>query len=178
MLFRIRERECWFWRESKYLKLIPVSSQNDEELNNAIQALLIELNFPFADVDVKRDRKNILATYLMAKKHNSLLEKYPQIAIEFDLVKNKPLTPDNIDYGSGIKCHWICSKCGYEYESTPNQRTQNGSGCPSCAHIVAWKGHTDIFTTNPELKEEWDFKKNNAIGLNPEELLVGSEKQA
>ncbi|MBO4583461.1 MAG: hypothetical protein J5756_00165 [Clostridia bacterium] len=178
VLFRIRERECWFWRENSYLKLIPVSTRNDEELNNAIQVLLLELDFPFADINIKRDKKSILATYLMAKKQNSLLEKYPQIAKEFDLVKNQPLTPDNIDYGSGIKCHWVCSKCGYEYVATPNTRTLRGSGCPSCAHTVAWKGHTDIFTTNPELKEEWDYEKNKAIGLNPDKLLAGSEKQA
>ncbi len=180
VLYRIRESECWFWKEDAYLRLIPTSTQNDLELNNAIAVLLMDIN-PYIiapDVDVQRDRKEILGTYLVARQNNSLSMKYPELAKEFDTVKNAPLTPDKIDYGSGIMCSWICSKCGYSFEATPNARTCKKSGCPSCAHQVAWKGHTDIFTTNPELAKEWDFEKNRELGLNPDELLAGSEKKA
>lgn len=178
VLFRIRERECWFWSEDPFLHLIASATQNDSELNNAISVLLLNLNVAFADVDVQRDRNQILGTYLNAKQNNSIAVKYPELAQEFDLVKNAPLTPERVDFGSGIMCSWICSKCGYSFLATPNSRTCKGSGCPSCAHLVAWEGHTDLFTTNPELRDEWDYEKNSSIGLMPEQLLAGSEKQA
>ena len=178
VLFRIRERKCWFWSEDSFLHLIPASTQDDSELNNAISVLLLHLNIAFADIDVQRDRNQILGTYLNAKRNNSLAVKYPELAKEFDLCKNAPLTPDRVDFGSGIMCSWICSKCGYPFFATPNARTNKGTGCPSCAHTVAWKGHTDLFTTNPELKDEWDYERNALIGLIPEQILAGSEKQA
>ena len=173
-LFRIRERNCWFWNEDSYLKLIPCESGSDQELENAIQVLLLELNIPFADINIGRDKKVILETYINAKKMNSLSAKFPLIASEWNSERNKPLSPDRIDYGSGIKCWWICSTCGYEFEATPNARTCKGTSCPVCAHSIAWSGYNDLATLYPDLMDEWDFSKNIE---NPHKLLPHSEKK-
>lgn len=177
-LYRIRERRCWFWKETQYLKLIPTATGDDIELENALKVLLLSLNVMFTDINIKRDKKEILGTYLNAKKQNSLQINYPEIAKEWHPTKNLPLTPERIDYGSGISCFWVCSKCGYEFEATPNSRTCKKSGCPSCNHIIAWTGHTDLKTLYPNLMKEWDYEKNSKIGLDPSKLLPGSEKRA
>ena len=38
-------------------------------------------------------------------------------------------------------------------------------------------GFNDLATTNPELMEEWDFEKNNIIGITPNNISKGSEKK-
>lgn len=163
VLCRIRERNCWFWAENDFLRLIPCASGNNKELENAINVLLIYLNVIFADVNLERDKSIILSNYITSKEKNSLQTKYPQIAKEWHPTKNAPLTPSSVDYGSGISVYWICSKCGFEYKSTLNSRTCKGNGCPACSHKVAFVGKTDFVTLYPELIHEWNFEKKRHI---------------
>ena len=180
LLIRIREQSCWFWPESTYLKCLSSVSGDNNELSETIKRLFFAIrnDLYVPDIDVVRDEKEIRAEYINAKKNNSLKMKYPDIAGEWDYEKNKPVVPEKIDYGSGTRYWWICSKCGYSYKASPNSRTCKGSGCPSCAHIVANPGVTDLKTKRPDLMEEWDYAKNNKLGLNPSCLLPNSEKKA
>ena len=57
-----------------------------------------------------------------------------------------------------IKVWWICDK-GHEWEATIHSRNQ-GKGCPYCSGRQSIIGENDVFTTNPELKNEWNYKKN------------------
>ena len=49
----------------------------------------------------------------------------------------KELPPKKIPAGSNKKAYWICSTCGFEWETPLQYRTSFGYGCPSCAgHIL------------------------------------------
>ena len=180
LLVRIREQGCWAWPQTKYLVCLSAVSGNDEELSETIKRLFFEIRHDLyvPDIDVSRDKKIIQSEYQNAKKNNSVLYRYPDIAKEWDYEKNKPIIPDKVDYGSGDKYWWICSTCGFSYEMSPNSRTCKGSGCPSCAHRAVFTGKTDLKTVRPDLMKEWDFKKNGDLGLDPSSLLPNSEKKA
>ena len=65
---------------------------------------------------------------------NDLATAYPEIAEEWNYKRNGALSPEDFTYGSERKVWWVCSKCGYEWETTINNRT-NGyfkTGCPKC----------------------------------------------
>lgn len=180
LLIRIREKSCWFWPQSTYLQCLSSVSGDKNELNESIKRLffIIKDDLAFPDIDVISDEKEIRSTYINAKKNNSLSSKFPSIASEWDFEKNNPITPDRIDYGSGIKFWWKCPKCGFKYKMTPNYRTSKGAGCPSCAHVIVNSGVTDLATVRPDLMKEWDFEKNSAIQLDPSNMLPNSEKKA
>ena len=181
ILIRVRENNCWFWKENEYLKCLSVSSGNKKDLSECIKNVIFMIDdklFYKPDVDVERDELIIKSTYTSAKTKNSLIEKYPEMAKEWDYEKNSPITPDNVDFGSGTKYWWKCLKCGYSFQATPNSRTYKGTGCPSCAHIVANSGVNDLETLFPTLVSEWDFSKNSKLGLVPNKILPNSDKKA
>ena len=103
----------------------------------------------------------------------SLFDNGPDLAKEWDYVKNYPLTPNDVTAGSKKKVWWICQK-GHKWESAICNRT-GGSGCIYCTRQKTIIGENDICTTNPELLKEWDYEKN--IGIKPEELMSGSNKK-
>jgi len=179
VLYRVRERNCWFWPMSSHLKLIPVTSGDNSSLANAIFNLLLELDvktcFPVINID--KDKNEILGSYLNSKKHNSLAEKYPDLCAEWHPTKNHPLRADSIDYGSGIMCYWLCKKCGYEYKATPNSRTHKKSGCPACANLTVWPGHNDLQTKNPEILPLWDTERNSATHIYPHNFVPTTHKK-
>ena len=100
----------------------------------------------------------------MKKPINSLLIK------QVHPTKNKSLDISSLSSGSNKKAWWICDK-GHEWEATINNRTA-GKGCPYCSGLKAIIGENDLFTTNPELKKEWNYKKN--INVDPKTIKSGS----
>lgn len=105
---------------------------------------------------------------------NSLLKKFPEISLEFDIVKNK-ITPDKIVFGSRTKYWWICknNKCGnHIWESFVYNRTINNSGCPFCAKTICPCGCNSITQTHPELLKDWDYNKNK---IKPSNIKFGSD---
>ena len=93
---------------------------------------------------------------------NSLKDKFPNLAKEWDYDKNGDLKPENISYGSAQKIWWICP-LGHEYEARPNDRTSRNSNCPYCANQKVLKGFNDLKTLNPKLAKEWDYKANGSL---------------
>lgn len=66
---------------------------------------------------------------------------------------------------------WHCDK-GHEWKATIASRLQ-GTKCPYCLNKKVWQGYNDITVTVPELLKEWDFEKNSALGIRPEEYTRG-----
>ena len=89
-------------------------------------------------------------------------------------VKNGPLTPRQIAYGSTQKVWWRCAK-GHIWQATVNTRTANHTDCPYCAGRLPWPGETDLAAQHPDLAKEWHPTKN--LPLTPEQVLPGSEKK-
>ncbi len=75
-------------------------------------------------------------------KSNNLSYLRPHLVSEWDYKKNK-YNPEDYTVGSGEMVSWICSKCGYKWESIISNRSK-GSGCPKCnqprgeKRILSW----------------------------------------
>lgn len=64
-------------------------------------------------------------------RNNSLMEKYPEVLVDWDTEKNPGIDTAKIAAGSTQKYHWKCSICGFEYLSSPGNRIRHG--CSRCA---------------------------------------------
>jgi hypothetical protein len=104
---------------------------------------------------------------------NSLLKRFPDIAQEFDEVKNSKSSSDLV-YGSNQKVWWKCKNnyCGHHvWETKVSNRTLRKSGCPYCAKTICPCGCNSIERTHPELLTDWDYQKNS---IHPSKVKFGS----
>lgn len=116
------------------------------------------------------------------EKEGSLLEKYPQIAAEWNYEKNAPLRPEELTAHSGKKVWWRCKVCYTEWEAYVSNRVK-GHGCPTCfkeeqakRSIRSGLKHSgSIRESNPEVLEKWDYNKN--IDVSPDMVSKGSHKK-
>jgi hypothetical protein len=147
----------------------------EEKLKDTLERLLSLIN-KIKNTQIKyivkeeNNRLIILSNYRNLLISNSIFETHPQLLKEWNNEKNLKLNPKTITSGSGIKVWWICDK-GHEWEATVDHRT-HGSGCPYCSGLKAIIGENDVFTTNPELKNEWNYKKN--INIDPKTIKSAS----
>jgi Probable Zinc-ribbon domain len=74
-----------------------------------------------ADAEVKRPIGRSLATEL------------PELASEWDTIKNHPLTAADVTVGSGRKVCWLCPECNHSWAAVVGSRARGGHGCPRCA---------------------------------------------
>ena len=86
---------------------------------------------PTYDVDVERDKIEILKIFATEHNNDSFGALYPELAKEWHPSKNEGLTPFMFKPYSGHKVWWKCSVCGHEYETTIGHRTY-GYGCIKC----------------------------------------------
>lgn len=160
-----------------------VPSLNDTSIDYVIQknkrielektiAEIIEAIFGInVDVDLKRDSLAIENMRDYMEKDTSFFFFNLQIADEWNYKRNGDLRPEYFAPNSGKTVWWKCSK-GHEWQSTIQNRNK-GSGCPYCAGRIAIEGENDLQTVNPDLAQEWNYKKNN--GLTPMNVLPNSE---
>ena len=93
-----------------------------------------------------------------ATKENNLAVKYPELAAEFNLEKNYPLTSYDITPSSSRKLWWKCNK-GHEWQSA---RVRLGivQNCPYCVGKKATHdNHLGI--TNPEIAKQYHPTMNH-----------------
>ena len=110
----------------------------------------------------------------LLKGFNDLLSQEPQIAEEWNYVKNGDLKPDDV-YVRGVKkVWWICQK-GHEWQETPVARTRDGYNCPYCSNKRVLAGDNDLATVNPEIASQWHPTKNGQ--LKPYDVTDGSAKR-
>lgn len=105
---------------------------------------------------------------------NDLATRYPALAKEWDYTLNYPLTPSDVMPGSKKQYWWKCSK-GHSYQTCPNNKTAQNSGCPYCSNNKVLIGFNDLATTEPELVKQWDYTKNGE--LTPQMITAGSMKK-
>lgn len=96
----------------------------------------------------------------------------PQLAKEWQSLKNLPLTIKTITPKSSKKVWWKCKK-GHEWEATVNNRSK-GKGCPFCSGRYASKKNNLAMQT-PGLTKEWHPTKNG--DLRPEEVTPRANKK-
>lgn len=144
-LLRIREPKCPKTDQFEYQIITPKPTTNGTHMTRPIKELLLILQQSFniscqLDVDCLRDNAIICKTVLSTAGFNSLAEKYPDIAQEWDYKQNAPLTPDKMPAHSGRKAWWICPKCHKSYDSVIASRTGSDKcSCPHCRYKKAYK---------------------------------------
>lgn len=87
-----------------------------------------------------------------------LINKFPNIAKEWNYNKNNNLDINNVTYASGKKVWWFCPN-GHEYLARIADRT-SGKNCPYCSSTKILEKFNDLLTTHPKICDEWDYKKN------------------
>lgn len=70
----------------------------------------------------------------LPKKGQSLQDKFPELAKEWNYERNYDLLPTQVTYCSGKKVWWKCYICKHEWQAVISSRS-NGSGCPECAKV-------------------------------------------
>ena len=107
------------------------------------------------------------------KGYNDLVTVNPNLAKQWNDEKNSDLKADMVTPNSHRTVWWKCSK-GHEWKAVISNRTL-GRGCPICANKQVLKGYNDLETMNPELAQEWNYKKNE--NLKPNMVTANSGKR-
>jgi len=89
----------------------------------------------------------------------------PYLVEQWDFSKNSDDISE-ISAKSDKSKYWKCKKCGYSWESSPKARIRALGKCPCCDSGKAiQRGYNDVFTVVPELKESYDFIKNEGFDI-------------
>lgn len=105
---------------------------------------------------------------------NDLASRYPQIAAEWDMEKNAPLTPDQVSPYSNYKVWWKCA-LGHTWKAAVCTRTHAASSCPYCSGRLVLSGFNDLATLVPEVAAQWHPTLNGE--LTPQMVTPGSKKR-
>lgn len=126
-----------------------------------------------------------LSNQLLWVGFNDLATTSPELALQWHPTKNGGLKPTDVMAGSVQKVWWILpydapmdypivhlrgKHFNFEWKAEIGNRA-NGHGCPYLTGHAIWRGFNDLSTTHPELVEEWDLLKNQAI--KPFEVMAG-----
>ena len=158
------------------------NNNKDESLRLIAHALekILDTNIPVRNNIIEYTTQNLKLKDIS----DSLATKYKDIASEWNYNKNGSLKPTQIKPKSNKKVWWVCSKCGYEWQTSPAHRISDGTGCPKCLvlsgsgagrHIVI-EGINDLKSKYPFIASEWDSDKNKEIGLDLDNISTKSNK--
>ncbi|SER92950.1 zinc-ribbon domain-containing protein [Lachnobacterium bovis] len=125
------------------------------------------------DIDIERDRIDILNHYLSNEKKKSLDSLYPDIAKQWHPTKNGNISPTMVAPNSNKKVWWL-GKCGHEWQAVIASRI-SGNGCPFCNGKKVLIGENDLLTINPILGREWHPTKNGE--LSPDMVTPNSHRK-
>jgi hypothetical protein len=101
----------------------------------------------------------------------SLGFKYPELARQWHLERNKPLTPFDVKPGGRSKYWWKCDQ-GHEWKAALYNRTgKNVRGCPYCKNKKTCQSNS-LAVLHPRLISEWHSTKNGS--LTPYDVVPGS----
>lgn len=172
-LYRIREPGCPKLNSSSIC--IDKHGESSRSLDKCIEQL-IRLIFGenTIEINTEKDRVGIFSLIDFQDIRNSLNNKNPSLAFEWNYEKNGNLTPNNVSSKSDKKVWWKCNKCNNEWEATIASRSQ-GNGCPFCCNKKILEGLNDLGTINPVLALDWNYDKNT--NLAPKDIASNSGKK-
>lgn len=125
-LIRIREPKCPKIESSSIIiKLDDLSRENLEEKIKYLFSKYFKIS---ANINIKRDIKEIYAFIDYSKKENSFANKKTDLLLDWNYEKNYPLLPTQVSKSSSIRVWWKCHKCGYESITSVNSK----NGCKYC----------------------------------------------
>lgn len=112
------------------------------------------------------------------KRCKSIKELYPDLAAEWNFVKNGELTPQDVTIGSEKNVWWKCRVCGNEWKAkvgnrvkgiVENKRESSGAGCLQCRHLLE-KRFPEVFkmlhpTKNVTKLSELKVSRQSAVWI-------------
>lgn len=149
--------------------------KNYAYLNYAIENLCKLIGISYIPTDIDGNKTTIMESYLTREKENSIARLYPHLLAEWDYERNGNIDPECVSCGSSLKLYWKCKE-EHSWTTSPSVRTK-GHGCPYCAGVKLLAGFNDLATLHPNLLDEWDYLKNKIIGITPECIAAGNNKQ-
>lgn len=111
---------------------------------------------------------------------NSLAEKYPEVAAQWDYERNEK-TPDMVSAHAREDAYFICDKhdTPFRWKSAIYNRTCNGSGCPKCGFaatrhaMMQPKEDNSLAKMYPESIIEWAYDLNDDV--KPKDVNSGTK---
>lgn len=173
-LFRIREIGCEKTDPIIGVKEYWYKYGDLEALEKIISNIAKDICGLSCNVNIKQDRNSILSLFVSRDKERSIVSVKPELLNEWDYDKNQ-ISPESISAGSQIKVWWKCS-LGHSWEANVSNRVK-GRNCPYCTNRIILIGFNDLATTNHNLLAEWDYEKNNELGIDPNNVTRGSSKK-
>lgn len=169
-LFRIREIWCseLDWTSIDFY----VTAEKYNELNDAIKMLIKKIYNQYVDVDIERDKLDILK--LMDLNYKKSAKDLPiEILRQRDYKRNKWLVPSAFALLSHRKIWRTCKEWHHFKASVANRK--NWRGCPYCSNHKLLSWFNDLATKFPYLVNEWNYEKNK--DLKPNEIMSKSWKK-
>ena len=115
-----------------------------------------------------------------SKNTSSLLTERPDIAAQWNYIKNGDLSPDMVSVHSHKIVWWTLQYTdpqtgktfNFEWKCAVNKRTADGQGCPYLTGHQVYPGFNDLKTKHPEIAAQWHPVKNGSLA--PEDVTAGS----
>ena len=105
---------------------------------------------------------------------NCVGTQFPDIAREWHATKNDMLTPESVACGYRTKVWWTCAEGPeHDYKATPNSRTRNGTGCPTCAGKLV-SSTNSLAARGRDVAARWHPTKNRETS--PADVLWATSK--
>lgn len=113
-------------KESLYKALTPSNNPRFETVLKIVQALGFEFQLKFSSA-LGLDNSRFI-------RKNSLAHHCSDLALEWHIIKNKNLTPNDIMPGSKKKVWWRCARnSSHQWQESCNSRLDREKGCPFCS---------------------------------------------
>ena len=124
----------------------------------------------------RNDSCPICSGHRVQKNYNDLATTNPELLVEWDYRKNV-INPYEISRGYDKKVWWKCRLCGNSYQSSPNSRTSQNSGCKYCNGGVAKK--VNQYDKNGNYIATFDscIKASKALGVSNTAISNACRKQ-
>lgn len=122
-----------------------VPTKNYDYLKDAINFIINKIGLcEEIYIDPVRDRMQILEQYVVNEKNNSIVQKMPDVAKQWDYLKNGTIKPEYIRASSNQKFWWKCEN-GHSWTASVYSRA-NGNGCPCCSGKTLVLGENDLLS--------------------------------
>ncbi|KAL3150100.1 hypothetical protein ABBQ38_013441 [Trebouxia sp. C0009 RCD-2024] len=109
--------------------------------------------------------------------HNSLATVAPEACQYWNHAKNDK-APEQVLAGSNSRAEWQCPVCQREWQAGIQARVRKRSGCAKCSAKSSTRQSQPTFAeAQPPKLAEWDHERNDAEGLFPHKVTLGSGKQ-
>lgn len=101
----------------------------------------------------------------------SLAARRPDLAAQWHPTANGTVTPNDVTSSSNYQNYWwLCSRCGYAWQASPNNRAR-GQDCPACSNRVVTPTNS-LAAVVPGIAAQWDYEANGE--LTPYDVTPGS----